>query len=204
MVGFYRGTENAVFRVNTVYEVENTLIRSYTNSANTQAMGIETNMNFVTGDFAKFFISGSVYDFRVKADVFGYQENNRSTNWSLKGNANFNLTESLKFTTDIVFTSATITAQGLDKMVYMANASLNYTPKKIKGLDFSLKALDVLKSNITTVTTRGFNGKGEKLFLQESVYNLNGPIFELNISYAFNMKGKSSKKVESTFGKEQF
>jgi len=204
MVGFYRGTENAVFRVNTVYNQENTLIRSYTNSANTQAMGVETNVNFVTGDFAKFFISGSVYDFRVKADVFGYQENNRSTNWNLKGNANFNLTESLKFTTDITFTSATITAQGLDKMVYLTNASLNYTPQKIKGLDFTLKALDILKSNITTVTTRAFNGKGEKLFLQESVYNLNGPIFELNISYALNMKGKSTKKVESTFGKEQF
>jgi outer membrane receptor protein involved in Fe transport len=204
LVGFYRGTENAVFRVNTVYKEENTLIRSYTNSANTQAMGLEFNMNFVAGDFARFFISSSLYNFRVKADIFGYQENNRSTNWSLKGNANFNLTESLKFTADIDFTSATITAQGRDKMFYMANTSLNYTPKKLKGWDFSLKALDVLKSNISTVSTRAYNSNGEKLFIQESEYNLNGPILELNISYAFNMKGKSSKKVDSTFGKEQF
>jgi len=204
LVGFYRGTENAIFRVNTVYKEENTLIRSYTNSANTQATGIELNMNFMTGDFAKFFISSSLYNFRVKADIFGYQENNRSTNWSLKGNANFNLTESLKFTADIDFRSATITAQGRDKMFYMANTSLNYTPKKLKGWDFSLKALDILKSNITTVSTRAYNSNGEKLFLQESEYNLNGPILELSISYAFNMIGKSSKKVDSTFGKEQF
>ena len=204
LVGFYRGTENAVFRVNTVYREENTLIRSYTNSANTQAMGIELNMNFMAGDFTRFFISSSLYNFRVKADIFGYQENNRSTNWSLKGNANFNLTESLKFTVDIDFTSATITAQGRDKMLYMANTSLNYTPKKLKGWDFSLKALDILKSNIRTVSTRAFNSNDEKLFLQESEYILTGPILELNVSYAFNMKGKSSKKVESTFGKEQF
>jgi len=204
IVGFYRGTENAVFRVNTVYKEENTLIRSYTNSANTQAVGIELNMNFMTGDFAKFFISSSLYNFRVKADIFGYQENNRSTNWSLKGNANLNLTESLEFNTDIDFTSATITAQGRDKMLYMANASLNYTPKKLTGWEFTLKALDILKSNIRTVSTRAFNNNDEKLFLQESEYNLNGPILELNVSYAFNMQGKSSKKVESTFGKEQF
>jgi len=202
--GFYRGTENAIFRVNTVYKEENTLIRSYTNSANTQAMGIEFNMNFLASNFVKFFISSSVYNFRVKADIFGYQENNRSTNWSLKGNANFNLTESLKFTADIDFRSATITAQGRDKLFYMANTSLNFTPKMFEGWDFSLKALDILKSNIRTVSTRAFSSNGEKLFLQESEYNLNGPVLELSISYAFNMKGKSSKKVESTFGKEQF
>jgi len=204
LTGFYRGTENAVFRVNTVYKEENTLIRSYTNSANTQAMGIELNMNFMVADFVKLFVSSSLYNFRIKADIFGYQENNRSTNWSLKGNANFNITESLEFTVDIDFKSATITAQGKDKMLYMANTSLNYTPKKLKGWDFSLKVLDVLKSNIRTVSTRAFNSNDEKLFLQESEYNLNGPILELNVSYAFNMQGKSSKKVESTFGKEQF
>ena len=204
LVGFYRGTENAVFRVNTVYKEETTLIRSYTNSANTQAIGIELNMNFIAGDFAKFFLSSSLYNFRVKADIFGYQENNRSANWSLKGNANLNLTESLEFTADIDFTSATITAQGRDKMLYMANASLNYTPKKLTGWEFTLKALDIFKSNIRTVSTRAFNNNDEKLFLQESEYNLNGPILELNVSYAFNMQGKSSKKVGSTFGKEQF
>lgn len=204
LVGFYRETENAVFRVNTVYEEENTLIRSYTNSANTQAMGIEMNMNIMAGNFARFFLSSSLYNFRVKADIFGYQENNRSTNWSLKGNANLNLTEYLVFTTDFDFTSATITAQGRDKMLYMANASFNYTPKKLTGWEFTLKALDVLKSNIRTVSTRAFNNNGDKLFLQKSVYDLNGPIIELNVSYAFNMQGKSSKQVESTFGKEQF
>ena len=204
LVGFYRGTENAVFRVNTVYMEENTLIRSYTNSANTQAVGVELNTNFLVGSIAKFFLSSSLYNFRVRADIFGYQENNRSTNWSLKGNANFNITESLKFTADIDLRSATITAQGIDKMFYMANASLNYTPKKLTGWEFTLKALDILKSNITTVTTRAFNSDGEKLFLQESVYDLNGPILELNVSYAFNMQGKSSKKVDSTIGKEQF
>ena len=204
LIGFYRGTDNTVFRVNTVYEKENVLIRSYTNSANTQAAGIELNMNFDVGNFAKLFLSSSLYNFRVEADIFGYYENNRSTNWSLKGNANFNLTESLRFAADIDFRSATITAQGRDEMLYMANTSLNYTPRWLKGWDFSLTALNILNSNITNISTRAFNSNGEQLFFQESEYYRNGPCIELSVSYAFNMKGKSSKKAESTFGKEQF
>ena len=89
LTGFYRGTDNAIFRVNTVYEEENVLIRSYTNSGNVKALGAELNANFVAGKKAKFFVGGSVYNFNVQGDVFGYKENNSSTNWSLKGNMNF-------------------------------------------------------------------------------------------------------------------
>jgi len=35
-------------------------------------------------------------------------------------------------------------------------------------------------------------------------YDRYGPIVELSATYALNMKGKSRKKAESTFGKEQF
>jgi outer membrane receptor protein involved in Fe transport len=204
LTGFYRGTDNAVFRVNTVYEKENVLIRSYTNSANTRATGMELAMNFEAGTFARFFISSSVYNFKVEGDIFGYKENNRSTNWSLKGNANFILTGSLKFTVDFDMKSATVTAQGRDEMFYMANTSLNYTPKWLKGWDFSLKGLDILRSNITGLNTRAFNASGTQIFYQEIEYDRYGPIVELNVSYAFNMKGKSGKKIESSFGKEQF
>jgi len=204
LTGFYRGTDNAVFRVNTVYEPENVLIRSYTNSANTRATGMELAMNFEAGTFARFFISSSVYNFKVKGDIFGYKEDNRSTNWSLKGNANFILTESLKFTADFDMKSATVTAQGRDEMFYMASVSLNYTPKWLKGWDFSLKGLDILGSNITGLSTRAYNASGTQIFYQEIEYDRLGPILELYVSYAFNMKGKSSKKIESSFGKEQF
>jgi outer membrane receptor protein involved in Fe transport len=204
LTGFYRGTDNAVFRVNTVYEPENVLIRSYTNSANTRATGVELAMNFEAGTFARFLVSSSVYNFKVEGDIFGYKENNRSTNWNLKGNANFIMTKSLKFTVDFDMKSATVTAQGRDKMFYMANASLNYTPARLKGWDFSLKGLDILRSNITGLNTRAFDKNGIQIFYQEIEYDRYGPIVELNISFAFNMKGKSGKKAESSFGKEQF
>jgi outer membrane receptor protein involved in Fe transport len=62
LTGFYRAMNNAVFRVNTVYSEENVLIRSYTNSGNSRATGMELVMNFEAGTFAKFLISSSIYD----------------------------------------------------------------------------------------------------------------------------------------------
>lgn len=204
LTGFYRSTNNAVFRVNTVYEKENVLIRSYTNSANTRATGMELALNFDASPFARFLLSSSVYNFKVEGDIFGYKENNRSTNWTLKGNANFILTKSLKLTVDFEMKSATVTAQGRDEMFYLANTSLNYTLKRLKGWDFSLKGLDILRSNLTGLNTRAYNAGGTQIFYQEIEYDRYGPIVELNVSYAFNMKGKSGKKIESSFGKEQF
>jgi hypothetical protein len=100
--------------------------------------------------------------------------------------------------------SATVTAQGRDKMYYLANLSLNYSPGWLKGCDFTLKGLDILGSNLTGINTRAFDAEGTQIFYQEIEYDRYGPILELNISYAFNMKGKSGKKIESTIGKEQF
>ncbi len=204
LTGFYRGTDNAIFRVNTVYEEENVLIRSYTNSGNTTALGAELNANLELGSKTKFFLGGSLYNYRIGADIFGFQEDNSSTNWSLKGNLNTRLAKSLKWTIDFDMRSATVTAQGKNEMFYMANTALNYTPAKLKGWDFSLKVLDFLNSNVTGLNTRAYDSEGIQIFYQETEYVRYGPIAELAITYSFNMNGKSGKKSDSTFGKEQF
>ncbi|MFC2081122.1 TonB-dependent receptor domain-containing protein [Bacteroidota bacterium] len=204
LAGFYRGTDNAIFRVNTVYQEENVLIRSYTNSGNTRSLGAELNANLELGSLAKFFLGGSLYNYRVGADIFGYQEDNNSTNWSLKGNMNLMLTSALKLTLDFNLNSATVTAQGRNELFYLANTALNYTPEKLKGWGFSLKMLDFLNSNITGLNTRAFNSEGVQIFFQETEYTRFGPIAELAITYSLNMNGKSGKKADSTFGKEQF
>ena len=204
LTGFYRGTNNAIFRVNTVYEEENVLIRSYTNSGNTTALGAELNANLVAGSRAKFFLGGSLYNYRIDADIFGYQENNKSVNWSLKGNMNLMLTAVLKLTVDFDLRSATVTAQGRNDMLYMANAALNFTPVKLNGWDFSLRVLDFLSSNDTGLNTRAYNMDGIQIFYQETLYERYGPIGEITVAYAFNSKSNSRKKTDSTFGKEQF
>ncbi|NQU52742.1 MAG: TonB-dependent receptor [Bacteroidetes bacterium] len=213
LTGFYRGVDNAIFRVNTITNEnqrvldvvgEEVLIRSYTNTGNTRALGAELNANLVAGSFAKFFVGGSLYNFKVDSDLFGYKATNKSTNWSLKANMNLMLSKALKFTTDFNMQSATITGQGQNDLFYMANSALSYTPQKIKGWNFSLRALDILSSNLQGLDTRAFNSKDSEIFYQETEYHRQGPIVELSVSYSLNMNGKSSKRADSTFGKEQF
>lgn len=204
LTGFYRGVDNAVFRVNTVFEEENVLIRSYTNAGNTESLGAELNANFVIGPKIKMFVGGSLYHYRVAGDIFGYKENNKSTNWSLKGNINWLATETLKFTADFDFKSATVTAQGRKELYYLANLAINYSPKKIEGLSVALRVIDILGSNVQELNTRVNNSEGVQIFYQEVQYNRYGPILELGLNYTLNMYGKEKKKSKRTFGDEQF
>jgi outer membrane receptor protein involved in Fe transport len=204
LTGFYRGTNNAIFRVNTVYEEENVLIRSYTNSGNSTALGAELNANLVAGSKAKFFLGASLYNYRINADIFGFREDNRSINWSLKGNMNLNMTRTLRLTVDFDMRSATVTAQGGNELFFMANSALSFTPEVLKRWNFSLKVLDFLSTNNTGLFTRAYDSSGTQIFYQETEYVRYGPIAELSVAYAINTNGKSARSAGSTFGKEQF
>ena len=205
LTGFYRGTDNAVFRVNTtttsvenpdVFNVlqENVLIRSYTNAGNSSALGAELNANIDVNSFTKFFIGGSLYNFDIKGDVFGYSVDNNSTNWTLKGNLNLSISEGLKFNFDYNIKSKTVTSQGSNDSFSMANAAFSYNPENLKGWGFSLRGLDIFSSNLEGLDTNAFNGAQEQIFYQETEYDRNGPIVELGVSYALNMKGKAKKE----------
>lgn len=204
LTGFYRGTENAVFRVNTVYQEENVLIRSYTNAGNTKALGAELNGNLEFGSKVSFFLGGSLYNYRVEGDIFGYQEYNQSTNWSLKANFNWLMAKPIKFTADFNYKSATVTAQGENELFYLANVAITYSPEKLSGWSFALRGIDLLASNQEALNTRVYNSEGMQIFYQEVEYFRYGPILELGVNYSLNMNGKSKKKTKSTFGDEQF
>lgn len=203
ITGFYRGTDNAVFRVNTIYDKENVLIRSYTNSGNTESIGAELNSTIKIGKTADLFLGGSIYNYKIKGDIFGYKENNQSTNWSLKGNLNLNILPSLKWSSDFNVKSATVTAQGENELFYQANTALTYDCSKVKGLDLSLRVLDIFSSNITGLNTRAYDMSGKQIFYQDTEYTRNGPIIEVRMSYRLN-KLLSKNKKESAFGQKQF
>ena len=89
-------------------------------------------------------------------------------------------------------------------MFYFANTALSFTPDRLAGWGFSIKVLDFLGSNNTGLNTRAYDQDGVQIFYQETEYIRQGPIAELTVSYAFNTNGKSGRKSESLFGKEQF
>jgi len=207
LTGFYRGTENAVFRVNTtttaiqnptMHDIlhEDVLIRSYTNAGNSTALGAELNANFVASSFAKFFIGGSLYNYQINGDVFGYTVDTSSTNWTLKGNVLLDLTKTLNFNFDYNFKSGTVTSQGTNENFSAANVALKYQPKKLPGWDFSLRGLDIFGTNFQGLDTNAFNREGEQIFYQETLYTRNGPIVEIGMNYTFKKSTKSKKSKE--------
>jgi len=204
LTGFYRGTDNTVFRVNTVTTAienpainavlgEDVLIRSYTNAGNSTSLGAELNANIITGSFAKFFISGSLYNYKIKGDVFGYAVDQNSTNWSVKGNVNLSLSDQVKFNFDHNVRSATVTSQGSNDAFSVSNIAFTYQPKNAKNWDFSVRGLDIFSVNNTGLDTNAFNASGDQIFYQETQYVRNGPVFEMGVTYAFNAKGKKKK-----------
>lgn len=214
LTGFYRGTENAVFRVNTtttaledqnrpgneIFPIlqEDVLIRSYTNAGNSTAIGGELTANVFINSWAKMLVGGSLYNFKIKGDVFGYAVNQESTNWSLKGNMNMDLTKELSTTFDYNFKSATVTSQGSNDYFQMANIAFNYAPAKLEGWDFSLRGLDLLSTNLQGLDTNAYNQQNQQIFYQETEYHRNGPIVELGVTYSFNkVKSKKAKKASA-------
>lgn len=213
--GFYRGVDNAIFRVNTTTtEIENpdlhlilkenVLIRSYTNAGNSASIGGEINADVYMGKFVDLFIGGSLYYYSIEGAVFGYDVDSNSTNWSLKANLNLNLTSDLKFNMDYNIKSATITSQGQNDLYQIANAAFSYNPEKLEGWSFALRGLDIFGSNIQGLDTNAFNSQGTQIFYQETSYVRNGPIVELGVSYTLNMKGKKAKKAKAFEAEKHF
>jgi len=209
LTGFYRGTENAVFRVNTTTTAvenpgmnailnEDVLIRSYTNAGNSSALGGELTANLFINSWAKLLVGGSLYQFKIKGDVFGYAVDQESTNWTLKGNMNIDMSKELSLTLDYNYQSGTVTSQGSNDDFQMANIAFNYAPEKWSSWNFSLRGLDLLSTNIQGLDTNAFNKEGQQIFYQETEYTRNGPIVEIGATYTFNkFKSKKSKKASA-------
>lgn len=199
LTGFYRGVDNAIYRVNRVaYDMGNpggVLLRSYTNAGNQTALGTELGLNLDVFNKVKLFVGGAVYDFKVIADdeLLGESRDSRSTNWNVKTNATWMITAPLKLTVDYSIKSASVTPQGESLQFEALNAALNYKPKKLNGWTFSAKVLDILGTNQAGGYTAAY--EGEQILLRRGyVYDYEGQIIELGISYSFNSKKQKAQR----------
>ncbi len=199
VTGFYRGVDNAIYRVNRVaYDMGNpggVLLRSYTNAGNQTALGAELGLNVDLLKKVKLFVGGSLYDFQVSADdeLLGESRDSRSTNWNLKTNASWMITTPLKLTVDYAIKSESVTPQGESLQFETLNAALNYKPEKLKGWGFSAKVLDVLGTNQAGGYTAAY--EGEQILLRRGyVYDYEGQIVEVGVSYSFNNKKQKAQR----------
>lgn len=201
LTGFYRGVDNAIYRVNRVaYDLGNpggVLLRSYTNAGDQTAMGAELGINLDLASAVKVFVGGSLYDFRVIADdaLLGESRNSQSTNWSAKSNIAWTIAKPLKLTVDYSIKSGSVTPQGEKLQFQELNAAFNYQPKKLDNWAFSLKMLDILGTNQAGGYTAAYEGD-QILLRRDYVYDYEGQIVEFGATYTFNnKKHKANKKL---------
>ncbi|MCG8701922.1 MAG: outer membrane beta-barrel protein, partial [Bacteroidales bacterium] len=171
------------------------LLRSYTNAGNQTALGGEMGLNFELIRRVKLYVGGAVYDFKVIADdeLLGESRDSRSTNWNMKSNLSWMIAKPLKLTVDYSIKSGSVTPQGKSLEFQVLNAALNYTPKKMNGWYFTVKMLDILGSNQSGGYTAAYDGP-QVLLLRDYVYDYEGQIVELGISYSFNSKKQKTQK----------
>ncbi|TRX70586.1 outer membrane beta-barrel family protein [Carboxylicivirga sp. M1479] len=199
LTGFYRGVDNAIYRVNRVaYDMGNpggVLLRSYTNAGNQTSVGAELGVNVDLLSKVKLFVGGSLYDFNVIADdeLLGESRDSRSTNWNIKTNASWMMTDPLKLTVDYSIKSGSVTPQGESLQFQALNAAINYKPQRLSGWTFSAKVLDILGTNQAGGYTAAYEGD-QVLLRRDYVYDYEGQIVEIGISYSFNSKKQKAQK----------
>ncbi len=212
LTGFYRKTTNAIYRVNTVltenesewYHGNSVLIRSYTNSGNNQAMGGEFAADLKFTPWWKLYLGGSLYHFRINGEIFEFEVNQKSTNWSFNANTSISLNKQLRLYWALSVLSATVTAQGGNELFYMSDASISWSPKTAKNINLQFKVMDTFSSNDQGLFTGGYDQTGMQIFYQTTTYHRYGPILELNLTYSLNTSLQKTKFLDSTFGKNEF
>ncbi len=204
LTGFYRGVTNAVFRVNTVYPDELVLIRSFTNAGETTSAGVELGTNLELGRNAKLFLGASVYHFRIDADIFGYRENNQSTNWTLKGSGNVMLGRQFRLSADFDIRSAQVTAQGRNELYFLTNAALSYTPSSHDAWAINLRVLNIFDTNNRVFSTRAYDAASVQIFYQDTDFYYYGPIAEIMVTYSLNRSRMTRPSDRSGFGVDEF
>jgi len=212
MTGFYRKTNNAIYRVNTVltedesewYHGNSVLIRSYTNSGNNLALGGELAADLKLTPWWKLYLGGSLYHFNINGEIFEFEVDQKSTNWSLNTNTSISITSQFRLDWALSVQSATVTAQGEDELFYMSDASFSWIPKTAENINIQFKVLDTFSSNDKGLNTGGYDQTGTQIFYQTTTYHRYGPILELNLTYTLNTSLQKKKSPDSTFGESEF
>jgi outer membrane receptor protein involved in Fe transport len=197
---YYRGTQNVINRVNSVYN-DTILVRTFTNAGNATSYGIEIGIDLKPTIWWNVFAGGNVYQYSIKGNALNTPVNTNSLNYSINANTTFKLLSTLSLQLTVNYTSATVTAQGEDSRFLIPSATLKKTLLKGQGsisLQWQNIDLGLLETNEQRMTTRGQGFYTSTNYIQEV------DIVRVNFSYQINKLAKKLKFTESEFGEKEF
>ena len=192
---YFNKVKDKIFRVNEVYS-RITLLRTFTNAGNTTSAGFEFSAEVKPLSWLRFYLSGNLYQLHVNGIVKGIEVNQNSFNYNFNGNASVDISKKLKFQLDGNYVSRTVTAQGEDGELFLANAGLRYlwSNKFTAGLLLQ----NIFNSNHQTIANKGTD------FYVTTNYIKYDRVLQLSVSFRLNDTGKKGKAVKTEYGEKDF
>jgi iron complex outermembrane recepter protein len=198
---YYRGVENVINRVNTVYN-DTILNRIYTNSGDARAIGLELGGNLYPTKWCQIYLGGNVYNYQIKGVLFGDIIDTDNVIYSINANAEVDLHPTLKLQAAFNYLSERVTAQGVDSRFYNPSLTLRKTfldgkvSAALQWLSIDLGLLESNEQRITTVKDNNF------FTTTNYVYEVDRVL--LSLSFQLNQPSKEMKFIKSEFGEKEF
>ncbi|MCY7358637.1 MAG: TonB-dependent receptor [Rudanella sp.] len=196
LTGYYNHVTDKIFRVNTIYN-RTILGRTYTNAGQATSVGTEgiAEVRLLPG--WKAYLSGNIYQFRIRGVADGVNLNTNSLNYNLTGNTSLDFTKYLRFQWDLTYVSRTVTVQGVDSNLLLSNMGLKYNFPNGRGA-LNLQLINVFNSNIQTIGTQA------PLFFSSTDYRKYDRVLQVGLSFSLNDSGKKAKAVKTEYGEKDF
>ena len=182
---YYNHVTDKIFRVNSIYD-RMSLLRFFTNAGNTNSVGVELTANIKATKWLQFYVAGNVYEYMIQGNYYSASQNSNSVNYNLNANTTIDIIKNLKFQFDVSYLSRTVTEQGWDGDLLLANASLKYSVMK-NSLSFGLKLQNIFNTNSQIITTQ------TPVFYSSTDYIKRDRILTFTVGYVFNQNDKTRK-----------
>ena len=195
---YYNHVADKIFRVNSIYN-RTSLLRLFTNAGSTHSTGVELTVNIKATKWLQFYLAGNVYEYMIQGTFVSASQNSNSTNYNINGNTSIDLIKNLRFQFDLSYVSKTVTEQGWNGTLFLANASLKYNLPK-SGVNFGAKLQNIFNTNSQWITTQ------TPVFYSSTDYIKYDRLLTLTVGYTFNEKGKNNKAkaLKTDIGEKDF
>lgn len=201
---YYQGIKNPIQRVNSVY-TDTILNRVFTNATKARSLGLEAGGSLQPTSWWTIYMGTNIYKYKISGaiNVLGQQSAVSNADWaySINGNSNFRLSQTVNLQAAVNYLSERPTAQGRDSRFLVPSTVLKKTfmggifsaSLQWQNMDLGLKKTQ--RQRITTMASD---------FYTTTNYIYEPDVFLLNFSFNINKLSGKSKLPASEFGDKEF
>ena len=176
--GYLRQTHNKIERTRTVYEA-NIMLNSFENVGTDYSSGIETMYNGKISKWWSMNISGNLFYYVVKGELYGKEFEKTSTNYGGRISNTFTITPTTRVQLDGMYNGPSVTAQGTREAFAFSNIALKQQFFD-RNLTLTFQVSDIFNTGKHEAYIYGENYSSYYKFGREA------PIYRATLTWNFN------------------